>query len=133
MRFSTYGFVVTEDAMMVTFTVTALERIEGHGRLLALAALEIDFDGVTLRLQGVQVVRDGKGITTQAPHFRDPKNGVWVPAVILPDELRAAIAREVQSMVLRRSGRMLQEREVSLSKVFSTPLDQLIRDSITDT
>jgi hypothetical protein len=117
--------------MMVTFTVTALERIEGHGRLLALAALEIDFDGVTLRLQGVQVVRQGKGITTQAPHFRDPKKGVWVPAVILPDELRAAIAQEVQSMVLRRSGRTLQE--VSLSKVFSTPLDQLFMDSITDT
>jgi hypothetical protein len=54
-----------------------------------------------------------------------------VPAVILPDELRAAIVQEVQSMVLRRSGRTLQE--VSLSKVFSTPLDQLFGDSITDT
>lgn len=116
--------------MMVTFTVTALEHIEGHGRLLALATLEIDFDGVTLWLQGVQVVRQGKRITTQAPHFRDPKMGIWVPAVILPDELGAAIAREVQGMLLRRPGRMLQE--VSRSKAFSTPLDQLIKESITD-
>lgn len=116
--------------MMVTFTVTALERIEGHGRLLALAALEIDFDGVVLQLQGVQVIRQGKRITTHAPRFRDPKNGVWVPAVILPDELGAAIAREVQSMLLRRPGRTLQQE--SLSKVFSTPLDQLIKESITE-
>lgn len=116
--------------MMVTFTVTALERIEGHGRLLALAALEIDFDGVTLRLQGVQVVRQGKGITTQAPRFRDPKKGAWVPAVILPDELGAAIAREVQGMLLRRPGRMLQGG--SPSTMYGTPLDQLIKDSITD-
>ena len=117
--------------MMVTFTVTALEHIEGHGRLLALATLEIDFDGVTLWLQGVQVVRQGKRITTQAPRFRDPKMGTWVPAVILPDELGAAIAREVQGMLLRRPGRMLQE--VSRSKAFGTPLDQLIKESITDT
>ena len=45
--------VMTEDAMMVTFTVTALEHIEGHGRLLALATLEIDFESVTFQLQGV--------------------------------------------------------------------------------
>jgi hypothetical protein len=50
-----------------------------------------------LRLQSVQVIRQGKRITTQAPRFRDPKNGVWVPAVILPDELQAAIARECRA------------------------------------
>ena len=117
--------------MMVTFTVTALEHIEGHGRLLALATLEIDFDGVTMWLQGVQVVRQGKRITTQAPHFRDPKMGIWVPAVILPAELGAAIAREVQGMLLRRPGRMLQKG--SLSTMYGTPLDQLIKDSIIET
>jgi len=44
---------VPDDPMTVTFTVTALERIQGHGRLLALAALEIEFDGVRLGLHGV--------------------------------------------------------------------------------
>lgn len=116
--------------MTVTFRVTGLERIEGHGRLLALAALEIEFDGVTLGLHGVQVIRQGKRITTQAPHFRNPKTGVWAPAVVLPDELGAAIAQEVQSMLLRRPGRIPQDRPPS--EVFGTPLDQLIEDSITD-
>jgi hypothetical protein len=121
---------MTDDAMTVTFTVTGLERIQGHGRLLALAALEIEFDGVRLGLNGVQVIRQGKRISTQAPRFRNPKTGVWLPAVILPDELGAAIAREVQSMLLSRSGRTAQER--SPSEVFTTPLDQLIEDSITE-
>ena len=53
-----------------------------------------------------------------------------MPAVILPDELGAAIAREEQSMLLRRSGRTAQER--SPSEVFTTPLDQLIEDSFTE-
>jgi hypothetical protein len=48
---------VTDDAVTVTFSVTGLERIEGHGRLVALAALEIDFDGVILGLHGVRVIR----------------------------------------------------------------------------
>lgn len=96
---------MTSDAATVTFTVTGLERIEGHGRLLALAALEIDFEGVTLRLQGVQVIRQGKRVITQAPRFRNPKTGIWAPAVILPDELGAAIAQEVQNMLLRRPNR----------------------------
>jgi hypothetical protein len=122
---------VTDDAMTVTFTVTGLERVEGHGRLLALATLEIEFDGVTLRLQGVQVIRRGKRITTQAPRFRNPKTGVWAPAVILPDELGAAIAQEVRRMLLGRPGQT--PRGASLSEVFSTPLDQLIEDSINDT
>ena len=114
--------------MTVTFTVTALERIEGHGRLLALAALELEFDGVRLGLNGVQVIRQGKRITTQAPRFRNPKTGVWAPAVILPDELGVAIAQEVQSVLLRRRGRISQDT----SEVFTTPLDQLIEDSINE-
>jgi hypothetical protein len=114
--------------MTVTFTVTGLERVEGHGRLLALAALEIEFDGVALGLNGVQVIRQGKRLATQAPRFRNPKTGVWAPAVILPDELGAAIAQEIQGMLLRRAGRLPQT--MSLSEAVSTPLDRLIADSL---
>jgi hypothetical protein len=110
--------------MTVTFTVTGLERIEGHGGLLALAALEIEFDGVTLGVQGVQVIRQGRRLTTQAPRFRNPKTGVWAPAVILPDELGAAITQEVQGMLLHLRGQ--KPRSMPLSEVLSTPLDQLI-------
>jgi hypothetical protein len=116
--------------MTVTFTVTALERIQGHGRLLALAALDLDFDGVRLGLHGVRVIRQGKRITTQAPRFRNPKTGVWAPAVILPDELSTAIAQEVQSVLLRQAGRRPQQ--ASLPEVSGAPLDQLIEKSITD-
>ena len=116
--------------MTVTFTVTGIERIEGHGRLLALAALEIEFDGVTLGLDGVQVIRQGKRIATQAPRFRNPKTGLWAPAVILPDELGAAIAQELHRMLLRQAGRILEG--TSLSEVFCTPLDQLIDDALAE-
>jgi hypothetical protein len=115
--------------MTVTFTVTGLERIEGHGRLLALATLEIEFDGVTLGVHGVQVIRRGRRLTTQAPRFRNPKTGVWAPAVILPDELGAAIAQEVQGMLRHLPGRVPQS--APLSEVLSTPLDQLIDASLT--
>jgi hypothetical protein len=121
--------VASEAAMTVTFTVTGLECVEGHGRLLALAALEIEFDGVTLGLNGVRVIRQGKRIATQAPQFRNPKTGIWAPAVTLPDELGAAIAQEIQGLMLRRAGR-LPER-MSLSEVVSTPLERLIADSLT--
>jgi hypothetical protein len=117
--------------MTVTFTVTGLERIEGHGRLLALVALEIEFDGVTLGLQGVQVVRRGKRIATQAPRFRDPKSGVWMPAVILPEELGAAIAQEVHRLLQGGPGRT--DHDASLAEAFGTPLDQLIAGSIAKT
>jgi hypothetical protein len=63
----------------VTFTVTVIERIEGAGRLAALAAIEIELDGIALTVQGVRVVRQSNRITTEAPHrttaTRGPGNG----------------------------------------------------------
>jgi hypothetical protein len=84
----------------VTFTVTDVERIEGAGRLAALAAIEIELDGIALTVQGVRVVRQSNRITTEAPHYRDPRTGQRRPALILPDELGAAIGREVQRIVM---------------------------------
>jgi hypothetical protein len=84
----------------VTFTVTDVERIEGAGRLAALAAIEIELDGIALTVQGLRVVRQSNRITTEAPRYRDPRTGQWRPALILPDELGAAIGREVQRIVM---------------------------------
>jgi hypothetical protein len=84
----------------VTFTVTDVERIEGAGRLAALAAIEIELDGIALTVQGVRVVRQNNRITTEAPRYRDPRTGQWLPALILPDELGAAIARELHRIVM---------------------------------
>src|ERR671919_3036603 len=86
----------------VTFTVTDVERVEGAGRLIALAAIELELDGVALVVQGVRVVRQSTRIDTEAPRFRDPRTGQWVPALILPDELRRAIAREVHRILMKR-------------------------------
>ena len=89
----------------VTFTVTDLERIEGAGRLAALAAIEIELDGIALTVQGVRVVRQKNRMTTEAPRYRDPRTGRWLPALILPDELGAAIAREVHRIMMSRRSR----------------------------
>jgi stage V sporulation protein G len=87
----------------VTFTVTDVERVEGAGRLIALAIIELELDGVVLVVQGVRVVRQNNRIATEAPRFRDPRTGQWVPALILPDELGRAIAREVHRILMKRS------------------------------
>jgi len=83
----------------VTFTVTDMERVHGAGRLTALAAIELELDGIGLTVQGVRVIRRNGRVTIEAPHYRNPKTGQWLPALILPDELGAAIARELQRML----------------------------------
>jgi hypothetical protein len=86
----------------VTFTVIEVERVAGAGRLIALAAIELELDGVALVVQGVRVVRQDRRIATEAPRFRDPRTGRWLPALILPDELGRAIACEVRRILMKR-------------------------------
>jgi hypothetical protein len=95
--------MATSGTATVTFTVTDVERIEGAGRLAALAAIEIELDGVALTVRGVRVLRQKDRITTEAPRYRDPRTGQWLPALILPDELGRAIARELHRIVLRQA------------------------------
>ena len=83
----------------VNFTVTGIERVRGAGRLVALAQVELELDGVVLVMQGVRVMRQGGRITTQAPRFRDPRTGDWIPALIMPAELGQAIARELHQVL----------------------------------
>jgi stage V sporulation protein G len=110
----------------VTFVVTGLERICGAGRLVALATVEIDLEGVVLVVQGIQVIRGRGRIATQAPRFRNPKTGAWTPAVILPDELGAAIAEELQQMLMRQPGCL------ATSDALVTPLEELIDNALAD-
>jgi stage V sporulation protein G len=116
--------VSTDSTATVTFVITGLERISGAGRLVALATVEIDLEGVVVLVQGVQVIRHRGRIATQAPRFRNPKTGAWIPAVILPKELGVAIAEELHHMLLRQPGR------IALSDVIATPIDQLIEHSL---
>ena len=118
--------MTTDSTATVTFVVTQLERISGAGRLEALATVEIDFEGVVILLQGVQVVRQRGRISAQAPRFRDPRSGRWLPAVVLPDELGRAIAEKLRQMLVPRSG------PLALSDILGTPLGELIEESIAD-
>jgi hypothetical protein len=113
----------TASTATVTFVVTGVERIRGAGRLVALAAVEIDLEGVVVLVQGIQVIRDRGRIATQAPRFRDPRSGAWLPAVVLPEELGAAIAQELHRTVTGHQGK-------ALSDVFATPLETLIENGL---
>ena len=115
----------SDSTATVTFVVTGLERIEGAGRLVALATVEIDLEGVVIVVQGMRVVRERRRVTTQAPRFRNPRTGAWTPAVILPHELGAAIAGELHQMLTRQPERM------ALQDLLSTPLEQTIERALT--
>jgi stage V sporulation protein G len=96
---------MTEGATtVVTFTVTEVEQVRGAGRLVALAKVELELDGVVLVMQGVRVMRDRDGIAIQPPRFRAPRTGDWIPALLLPDELGQAIARELHQILLSECG-----------------------------
>ncbi|MGH2848956.1 MAG: hypothetical protein ACRDL0_23645, partial [Thermoleophilaceae bacterium] len=57
-------------------------------------------DGIALLVQGVRVVRQNNRLATEAPRYRNPRTGQWLPALILPDELGRAIAREVHRILM---------------------------------
>jgi stage V sporulation protein G len=114
----------TDSTATVTFVITGLQRIGGAGRLVALATVEIDLEGVVFQVQGLQVIRQRGRISTQAPRFRNPQTGAWMPAVILPDELGVAIAQEVHRMMMH------EDRRLARAEILATPLGELIEDAL---
>lgn len=89
----------------VTFVVLGVEPVRGAGRLIGLANVAVELSGVELTLQGVQLVRRSDGsVSVQAPQFRHPRDGRWLPAVLLPSELRDAIAAEALALALAGGG-----------------------------
>jgi hypothetical protein len=88
----------------VEYEVVGTEPVAGSGRLIGLANVRIEIAGVSLVLQGCQVVRVGDGsLACKAPTFRHPRTGTWLPAVMLPPELSAALAREVITAIGEQS------------------------------
>ncbi len=82
------------DIATITFRVTSLRRLHDDGRIVALAEVTVDLDGIPLVLHGLQIVRVLHGLECRMPHYRTP-TGAWAPAVTLPEELGGAIGREV--------------------------------------
>lgn len=85
------------DTAAVAVEVLRLDPVN-RGPLLALAVVEIEVDGIALRLQGVRVLRNPGGVECAAPVFRGP-DGRWYPAAVLPPEVQQAIADVVLDQV----------------------------------
>ena len=87
------------DTCPVRFEVRGIERANA-GRLVALAIVAIEIEGIEILLQGVQVLRvPGGGAEVRTPVWRHPASGKWIPGIILPDELWQAIGAEVLARI----------------------------------
>jgi len=92
--------MLDSDSVEVSFQVVSVERVD-TGRLFALATVVITVNDVEMAIQGVRVMRQPTGmLAVEAPRFRRP-GGEWVPAVMLPPELKQAIADEILDQVER--------------------------------
>jgi hypothetical protein len=86
------------DAVGVTYELLHIERVANAGALIGLASVELAVAGVCLVLQGVQVRKQADGtLSCVAPQFRHARSGRWLPCLLLPEALSAAIAHEVLS------------------------------------
>ena len=86
------------EAVEVSFQVIRVEKVEA-GRLYALATVVVTVNEMEMAIQGVRVMRQPTGmLAVEAPRFRRP-GGEWVPAVMLPPELKQAIADEILDQV----------------------------------
>lgn len=83
------------DIATATVEVLALFRTPNRGRLLATAQVELVLDGVALIVQGVRIIRRADGLATVEPPCFRHTDGDLVPAIVLPPELDAALARAV--------------------------------------
>jgi hypothetical protein len=91
------------DTVAVEYHLVAVEAVSGAGRLIAVATVELAIAGIPITLQGVQLklTHDNK-VLCQAPQWRHPRTGQWVPCILLPDELRVAIGSECTSAIEHR-------------------------------
>ncbi len=86
-------------SVIVNCTVLDVRPVR-KGRLIALASVEIDVDGIVFVIDGVRIFRyrqpghadDFAGVGP--PQFRD-QQGVWRDALQLPDEVEAVFADTV--------------------------------------
>jgi stage V sporulation protein G len=83
------------ETVPVSYTVTCVERVAGRGGLVALAIVELDIAGVVLTIQGVRIMRRHDALAVEAPAFRSPRDGRSIPALLIPPELRDALASEI--------------------------------------
>ena len=88
MQFSEAG------SSLVSITVLSVTPLRA-GRLFALAAVEIDIDGIRIEVRGIRAMRDPTGATrVELPMFRDAA-GQSRAAIVLPEEVHGPIGDAV--------------------------------------
>jgi stage V sporulation protein G len=89
------------DSVPVTVTILDMQPVH-RGRLLALATVEVEIEGVVFVINGVQLTRitnPKEGAAVDLPRYRDAA-GEWRQAITLPDELRGPIGDAVREKSL---------------------------------
>ncbi len=84
----------SDDTVPFSFKVTRIAPVKGRGRLLAIAHVAVEVAGIEIILQGFTVRRQGQNIVAEGPRYRG-EDGVWYPALILPDGVLEAIAHQI--------------------------------------
>jgi stage V sporulation protein G len=85
----------------VRISVIEVHRVDS-GKLFALATVEIDIDGVSMFVHGIQALRtEPAGTRIEYPKYRDA-SGVWRTAVTLPDEMKGPIGDAVLDVLVER-------------------------------
>lgn len=80
--------------------VVSIDRIAAK-RVIALASVELEIDGVVVTINGIQAVRnEPAGLRIELPRFRDDA-GVWRTAINLPEEVRGPMGDAVIEELLR--------------------------------
>jgi hypothetical protein len=79
------------DTANVTMSVAPLTAVHGSKRLRYVTTATLEFDGVTITLQGILIMEHHGRLTVIMPQAKHPLNGMNCPAVSLPHELHRAI------------------------------------------
>lgn len=81
-------------------SVMSVAAVSGAGRLMALATVQIDIDGVVFILRGIRLMKQSSGnVTVELPVVRDA-TGKNEPLIDLPPEIAHAIDLAVRREVI---------------------------------
>ena len=72
--------------MQVRCTLLRIRPIQSR-KLLALVAVEVDFEGVAIEIEGIRVERESDGVSVRMPVDRD-----GVPLITIPEEVKIPLA-----------------------------------------
>jgi stage V sporulation protein G len=90
---------IEADTMLVTFRVSNARPAQAR-QLFALVDVEVLIGGVTFDIIGIQARREpGDRTSVRLPTFKDA-DGIWRPAIRLPDEVRGPLADAVLAFLM---------------------------------